>query len=108
MIFYYVRHGDPIYDPDSLTEYGQKQAAALAKRFALYGLDEIYASASNRAMMTAQPTCDALGKQMTLLPWMNEGLAASRFWMKRLSRRISNSGLRIRTRLCTWMQMPRL
>lgn len=83
MIFYYVRHGDPIYDPDSLTEYGQKQASALVKRFSLYGLDEIYASDSNRAMLTAKPTCDALKKEMTLLPWMNEGLAASRFWVKR-------------------------
>ena len=41
MIFYYVRHGAPIYEPDSLTELGHKQAAALAKRFSLYGLDEI-------------------------------------------------------------------
>ncbi|MBO6263170.1 MAG: histidine phosphatase family protein [Clostridia bacterium] len=44
MILYYIRHGDPIYDPDSLTELGHKQAEALANRFALYGLDEIYCS----------------------------------------------------------------
>ena len=56
MIFYYVRHGDPIYDPDSLTELGHKQAAALAKRFTLTGLDEIYSSTSMRARMTAEPT----------------------------------------------------
>ena len=31
MVFYYIRHGDPIYDPDSLTEHGHKQAEALAK-----------------------------------------------------------------------------
>ena len=83
MILYYVRHGDPIYNPDSLTEYGQKQADALVDRFLLYGLDEIYASDSNRAMMTAMPTCKALQKEMSLCPWMNEGLAASRFWVKR-------------------------
>ena len=75
MIFYYVRHGDPIYDPDSLTELGHKQAAALAKRFSLYGLDEIYASTSNRAQLTAEPTCVALNKQKTLLDWTNEGHA---------------------------------
>lgn len=75
MIFYYIRHGDPIYDPDSLTELGHKQAAALSKRFEKYGLDEIYASTSMRAQMTAQPTCDLLGKEMTLLDWANEGLA---------------------------------
>ena len=75
MIFYYVRHGDPIYDPDSLTELGHKQAAALAKRFSLYGLDEIYASTSIRAQQTAEPTCIALNKQKTLLDWANEGHA---------------------------------
>lgn len=73
MIFYYVRHGDPIYDPDSLTPLGHEQAKALSKRFAMYGLDEIYASTSMRAQMTAEPTCKILGKEMTLLDWTNEG-----------------------------------
>ena len=40
MILYYVRHGDPIYDPNSLTPLGMRQAEALAKRFGIYGLDE--------------------------------------------------------------------
>ena len=75
MLLYYLRHGDPIYDPDSLTELGHKQAQALSKRLALYGLDEIYASTSMRAQMTAEPTCKALGKMPTLLAWANEGLA---------------------------------
>lgn len=72
MIFYLIRHGDPIYDPDSLTPLGHKQAEALAKRLALYGLDEIYASSSMRAKMTAEPTCKTLGKEMTVLDWANE------------------------------------
>ena len=75
MFLYYIRHGDPIYDPDSLTELGHKQAQALSKRLALYGLDEIYASSSMRARMTAEPTCKALGKAATLLDWAHEGLA---------------------------------
>jgi len=75
MIFYYVRHGDPIYDPDSLTELGHKQAAALAKRFALYGLDKVYSSPSTRARQTAQPTCDALGLEMKICDWADEAKA---------------------------------
>ena len=75
MIFYYIRHGDPIYAPDSLTELGHKQANALSKRLALYGLDEIYCSTSIRAQMTAQPTCDCLGKEKVLLDWTNENYA---------------------------------
>ncbi len=79
MIFYYVRHGDPIYAPDSLTELGEKQAKALAKRFSLYGLDEIYASTSIRAQKTAQPTCEILKKEMQLLDWTNEEYAFGDF-----------------------------
>ena len=79
MILYYVRHGDPIYNPDSLTELGHKQAEALSKRFALYGLDEIYCSTSNRAIQTAEPTCKMLNKEKTLLDWANEGHAFADF-----------------------------
>lgn len=75
MILYYVRHGAPIYDPDSLTELGHKQANALAKRFSLYGLDAVYSSPSNRAVQTAQPTCEALGLEMNICEWADEGKA---------------------------------
>jgi probable phosphoglycerate mutase len=75
MIFYLIRHGDPIYDPDSLTPLGHEQAAALSKRLSLYGLDEIYASTSIRAQMTAEPTCKALGKEIQLCDWANEAYA---------------------------------
>jgi len=76
MLFFLVRHGEPIYKPDSLTEQGHKQAAALAKRFAKYGLDAIYSSTSIRAQMTAQPTCEALGMEMQLCPWAHEDLTS--------------------------------
>lgn len=32
MLLFYVRHGDPVYQPDSLTPLGEKQADAVAKR----------------------------------------------------------------------------
>ncbi len=55
------------------------QAQALAKRLALHGVDEIYASTSNRAIETAQPTADMLGKEITLLDFCNEGHVAQEF-----------------------------
>lgn len=79
MLLFYLRHGEPIYDPDSLTPTGHLQAQALSKRLALYGLDKIYASSSNRAKQTAQPTCDLLGKEMNILDWCNEGHAWGAF-----------------------------
>lgn len=75
MLLYYVRHGEPIYNPDSLTENGKEQAVALSRRLARHGLDEIYASTSNRARQTAQPTAEALGREVTLLDFANEGHA---------------------------------
>ena len=75
MILYYIRHGEPIYNPDSLTELGHKQANALSKRLSLYGLDEIYSSSSVRAQFTAAPTAQALGKDVKVLDWMREDYA---------------------------------
>ena len=75
MLFYYVRHGDPIYSPDSLTPLGHRQAEAVAHRLALHGIDEIYSSTSNRAILTATPTSEILKKEIKLLDFANEGHA---------------------------------
>lgn len=72
MLFFFLRHGDPIYNPDSLTPQGEKQAEALSKRLALYGLDKIYSSTSNRAYLTAVSTAELLGKEITKLDFANE------------------------------------
>lgn len=72
MLFFYLRHGDPVYEPNKLTPLGHRQAEALARRLAMYGLDEIYMSSSNRAMQTAVPTCELLKKEATILDWTSE------------------------------------
>ena len=75
MLLFYVRHGDPIYSPDSLTPLGERQAEAVAKRLALYGVDKVYSSTSMRAQLTAKPTCELLHKTPELLDFANEGHA---------------------------------
>ena len=75
MLLYIIRHADPIYSPDSLTELGRRQADALAQRLAVNGFDKIYSSPNMRAQMTAKPTCDILGLDYTVEPWMSEDLA---------------------------------
>lgn len=79
MYFFYVRHGQPIYSPDSLTEHGKKQAEALSERFAYCGLDRIYSSSSTRAVMTAQPTADKLGLEIHQLPFAHEDIVWREF-----------------------------
>ena len=72
MILYYIRHGDPVYNPDTLTELGKRQAEALGKRLALYGLDRIYSSPSIRAVQTAEPTSFLTKKEIIELDWCQE------------------------------------
>lgn len=88
MLFFYVRHGDPIYNPDSLTALGEKQAEAVAKRLCLYGIDSIYASSSNRAIRTAKPTCDIMKKEMVIMDFANEGYAWNDFTIEKDGKKV--------------------
>ena len=82
MILFYIRHGDPIYNPDSLTDLGHEQAKALAKRLMLHGIDEIYASTSTRATQTATPTSKLLKKEIHPCDWAQESVAWEGFSIK--------------------------
>ena len=75
MLFFYIRHGDPIYNPDSLTPFGHRQAEAVGRMLSHYKIDEIYASTSERAKMTAAPLAEIIKKDVTLLDFANEGHA---------------------------------
>lgn len=72
MLLYFVRHGDPCYQPDSLTPLGLRQAEAIGRRVARYGLDRIYASPMKRAMQTAEPAAQMLGKPIIPLDFASE------------------------------------
>ena len=52
MLLYVIRHGDPIYNPDSLTPKGKRQAEAVARRLSVHGLDRIFSSPLGRARKT--------------------------------------------------------
>ncbi len=80
MLFFYVRHGDPIYSPDSLTELGHQQAEALVSRMEICNPNRIFASSSNRAIQTAEPTAKKLNKEIEVLDWCNEKYAFQEFW----------------------------
>ena len=79
MIFYYIRHADPIYNPDSITEHGKAQADALAYKLCKMKINKIFTSSSNRAIMTAEPTCKKLHLEHTVLDWASEDKAATEF-----------------------------
>ena len=69
----FIRHGEPNYAKDCLTELGLLQAQAAAKRLERENIEAIYTSPMGRARQTAQATMDLLGIQdKTVLDFMHE------------------------------------
>ncbi len=83
MLLYYIRHGDPVYNPDSLTPLGERQAEAVGKRLSGVEMDEIIASTSNRAYLTALPLSEMTKKEIRQEDFLNEGYAWKYFTMER-------------------------
>ena len=81
LILFYVRHGDPIYNPDSLTPLGKRQAEAVARRIAVHGIDKIFSSSSNRAYETALPLSEITKKGIVKIDFLNESQAGKYFFV---------------------------
>ena len=72
MLLYIVRHGDPNYEKDCLTERGIIQAEAVGKRIAASGINQIYSSPMGRARQTAAPACRLLNLPCHIEDWAHE------------------------------------
>ena len=68
----FVRHGEPDYRNDCLTETGRKQAALCAERLREEGISEIYSSPLGRAAETAAYASESLGLPVHTLDFMRE------------------------------------
>ena len=68
----FVRHGEPDYKNDCLTENGILQAKATAKRLKQEKISAVYASPMGRALQTASFTAGQQGLEVTQLPFMHE------------------------------------
>ena len=58
-----VRHGEPNYAIDGLTERGAIEAELVANRLVKENISKIYCSPLGRARLTAKPTLDRLFRQ---------------------------------------------
>ena len=67
-----IRHGDPDYTIDSLTEKGHIEAKLLAERIAAMDIKEFYMSPLGRAQKTAEYTLDKIGRTAEVLDWARE------------------------------------
>lgn len=69
----FIRHGDPDYVNDTLTEKGIREANLLADRVSKWGdITDIYCSPLGRAKKTASYSLDALKRDSTTYPWLQE------------------------------------
>lgn len=67
-----IRHGDPDYEHDSLTEKGWREAGYLAERLAKMDIAAFYTSPLGRAKDTAAPTLARMGRQAEERDWLRE------------------------------------
>ena len=67
-----VRHAEPDYEHDSLTEKGRREAAFLSQRLAQIPAKAYYVSPLGRAKATAEPTLEIVGGTAVECPWLRE------------------------------------
>lgn len=68
----FIRHGEPDYSIDSLTEKGWREAALLAERTKDWFVTEFYCSPLGRAKDTASFTLEKHQKNAIILDWLRE------------------------------------
>ena len=68
----FIRHGDPDYTIDSLTEKGWREAECLAEMLSQKNIDYFYMSPYGRARDTASLTLKKMGRTAEVLPWLRE------------------------------------
>lgn len=68
----FIRHGEPDYSIDSLTQKGWKEADFLAKRTKDWQVTEFFCSPLGRAKDTATPTLKAHHRDAIILDWLKE------------------------------------
>lgn len=67
-----IRHGDPDYSIDSLTEKGWREAELLSDRLVSMDVKAFYQSPLGRAKDTASVTLKKLNRSAEVLPWLRE------------------------------------
>lgn len=68
----FIRHAEPDYSIDSLTEKGWKEAEFLAERLEKMQLDHLFCSPLGRAKDTAKPYLEKTHRNITVCDWLEE------------------------------------
>lgn len=68
----FIRHAEPDYANNTLTEKGFREAEILSHRTVNWKVDAIYSSPLGRALQTAEPTLKALNREAIVCDWLQE------------------------------------
>lgn len=68
----FIRHGDPDYANDTLTEKGRREAALLAERVSQWKVKDFYCSPLGRAKATASFCLEKINRNAKTFEWMKE------------------------------------
>lgn len=68
----FIRHAEPDYENNTLTEKGFREAKILANRTKDWKVKAVFTSPLNRAILTAKPTLDHWGLSATTYDWLQE------------------------------------
>ncbi len=68
----FIRHAEPDYATDTLTEKGRREAELLAKRTVNWNVTDFYCSPLGRAQETSMPTLKAQGRTAITHDWLRE------------------------------------
>ena len=72
MDIYFIRHGDPDYENDSLSEMGHFQAKKTAEELFKIPFDMIFSSSMNRAIETSKHLADKTNQKIISFDWARE------------------------------------
>lgn len=67
-----IRHAEPDYENDTITEKGRREAQLLADHIKDMKVDKVYVSPLGRARATAEPYLEKSGKDATVINWLEE------------------------------------
>ena len=68
----FIRHGDPDYTADSLTEKGIKEAELLSRRVMQWNVTDFFVSPLGRARETADASLLKMNRTAEVCPWLKE------------------------------------
>ncbi len=68
----FIRHGDPDYKNDSVTQKGKREIELLSERVKSWKVSKVYSSPFGRAQVTAQEVCKGLNCNYEVLDWIRE------------------------------------